>query len=280
MRVETRGPREDETRDRAAMGEGAVARLIGHHIAYSASPVMHRAAFAALGLPHRYELDDVAAEELPDAIDRLRGAGSLGANVTTPHKVAAAALVDALAPEAERLGAVNTIVARDGQLTGHNTDLPALIEELRELSATSPRHAVVLGSGGAARAVLAALQELAAARVSVVSRAGDQTWTDLPRLLSTADLVINATPIGTSRDESPVPSSLLRPGLAVLDLVYRPSPTRFAGEARAAGARARAGGGVLLRQGAKSFELWLGHPAPFHAMRAALVRELGPDAVD
>ena len=246
--------------------------LLGHHIGYSASPAMHNAAFAALGLDARYELCDVPASTLSGAVAAVRGPGRLGANVTQPHKLAACELVDELAPEVERLGAANTIVRDGRRLVAHNTDLPALATELSELG--SFPSAVVLGAGGASRAVQAALAD-AGTSVEVVDRA---RWESLPDLLERADLLVNATPIGTGSDESPVPADLLRADLAVLDLVYRPSPTRLVRDARAAGATARDGAGVLLRQAAASLALWTGQPAPIEGMRTALLAELGAAA--
>ena len=244
--------------------------LLGHHIAYSASPAMHNAAFVALGMDARYELADVGPDGLADAVEALRAPGRLGANVTQPHKLAVCDLVDELAPEVRRLGATNTIVRDGDRLIAHNTDLLAVAAELSSLG--SLRRAVVLGNGGASRAVQAALPELGAT-VAVVDRA---RWSELPSLLADADLLVNATPIGTGMDESPVGTDLLRSSLAVLDLVYRPTPTRLVREARDAGASARGGAGMLLRQAAASFELWTGVAAPVDAMRDALRRELGP----
>ena len=243
--------------------------LLGRHIGYSASPAIHNAAFAASGIDARYELADVTPEALTDAVDALRGPGRIGANVTQPHKLAVCELVDELAPEVRRLGAANTVVRHGSRLAAHNTDLPALAAEIADLG--SFRTAGVLGAGGASRAAQAALDDAGVA-VRVVDRA---SWATLPDVLAGVDLVLNATPIGTGSDESPIPAMLLRPGLAVLDLVYRPSPTRLVREARAIGATARDGGGVLLRQAAASFELWTGRDAPIEAMRDALHGELG-----
>jgi shikimate dehydrogenase len=245
--------------------------LLGHRIGYSASPQIQNAAFRALDLDWSYALRDVALDALPEAVAELRGPGRHGANVTIPHKLAVAALLDALDPVAERLAAVNTIV-RDGErLIGHNTDLAALAAELGELVGPSAGHAVVLGTGGASRAAEAALTDAQAAAITLVSR---ERWDELPTLLADAVLLINATPIGTASDETPVPTELLRPDLTVLDLVYRPSPTRLVREARAAGALARDGANMLLRQAVASFELWTGRRAPFAVMRAALQAEL------
>lgn len=251
------------------------AGLLGTDIGYSASPALHDAAFRAVGLDARYVLLEVAAEELRAAVDALRDPSWVGANVTRPHKVAACDLVDARAPEVERLGAANTIVRTGGQLTAHNTDLPALASEIVAIAADVPvRHAVVLGAGGASRAAQAAVSDLGAT-VTAIDR---EHWGDMAAALEPADLLVNATPIGTASDESPVPASLLRSDLRVVDLVYRPSPTRLVRDARAVAAPATGGAGTLLRQAALSFELWTGRPAPVAVMRQALVRELGGEA--
>ena len=246
--------------------------LLGHHIGYSASPAMHNAAFEALGLDARYELADVSPEGLADAVGALRGPGRIGANVTQPHKVAVCELVDELAPEVERLGAANTIVRRDNRLVAHNTDLPALAAELAPFGPVTS--AAILGVGGASRAAQAALADAGATAIAI----GRERWDDIPAILAGCQLVVNATPIGTGSDESPLTLGVLRPDLAVLDLVYRPSPTRLVREARAAGADARGGAGMLLLQAALSFEMWTGREAPVEVMRDALRRELGSGA--
>jgi shikimate dehydrogenase len=246
--------------------------LLGHRIGYSASPAMHNAAFATLGMDARYELADVDPEALIEAVAELRRPGRIGANVTQPHKVAICGLVDERSPEVDRIGAANTITRRNGRLIAHNTDLPALTAELAAFGPVS--NAAVLGAGGASRAVKAALDD-AQTTVAVVDRG---RWSSMPEILREAELLVNATPIGTGSDESPVPVGLLRPDLAVLDLVYRPSPTRLVREARAVGAFARSGMEVLLRQAALSFTLWAGREAPVQVMRDALVAELETDA--
>jgi shikimate dehydrogenase len=250
--------------------------LIGEHIAYSASPAMMTAAFAALGLPHRYALVDIPATEVTDAVAELRRADAGGANVTTPHKRLVASLMDELSSDAQRVGAVNCIVREGGRLVGHNTDLPALVAELRTLAPGGPGRAIVLGGGGAAGAVLLALEDAGAREIVSLTRS-DGTWARMADELSRSDLVVNATPVGTGAEETPVPAALHRPDLAVLDLVYRPSPTRLVRDARAVGAPARAGGGMLLGQAIRSLELWLGVPAPVPVMRDALMRSVGDD---
>lgn len=246
--------------------------LLGQGIGYSASPAIHDAAFRELGLAVDYSLRDVRAEELGAAVNELRGEGYLGANVTAPHKLAVCALADQLASEVRRLGAANTLVRQDGHLLAHNTDLAALRAELAELAPRPTGPAVVLGTGGASAAVQAALADLGWDDLRVLRR---EQWRDLRAVLRHAGLVVNATPIGTASEESPVPDQWLRGDLLVLDLVYRPSPTRLVRVARAAGAAARGGAGVLLRQAAASFTLWTGLPAPIEPMRRALRVELG-----
>lgn len=245
----------------------ALALLLGHGIGYSASPAMHNAAFVAVGFDARYELRDVDADALPAEVEALRAVDRIGANVTKPHKLAVCDLVDELGPEVQRLGAANTIVRLGDRLVARNTDLPALSAELPP----GVRHAVVLGAGGASRAAVDALLAAGCEDVILIDRA---RWPSLPKALRTADLLVNATPIGTDSDESPVPADLLRADMDVLDLVYRPSPSRLVRDARAAGARARGGAGMLLRQAALSFSLWTEREAPIDVMRDALRREL------
>jgi shikimate dehydrogenase len=207
-------------------------------------------------------------------VTSLRAPEAGGANVTVPHKAAVAALMDELSDDARAADAVNVVVCDGERLVGHNTDLPATIDALRRLRPGGIEHAVVLGAGGAGRAVQLALVAVGAVQVSVLRRS-DGSIDRLPEELAAADLLVNASPVGTGTDESPVPAGLLHPEMAVLDLVYRPSPTRLVREARAAGARAEAGAGILLGQACRSLELWLGRPAPVEAMRAALDAELG-----
>lgn len=248
--------------------------LLGSGIGYSASPAIQNAAFRTAGLAITYALCDVEADELARAVRTLRDPEAVGANVTTPHKVAVLDLVDEVDPTAARIGAANVIARRGNRLVAYNTDLPAIAAELRELRPRAGQ-AVVLGTGGAARTVAVALDDAGWHDVRMVSR---DDWARLPELLAAADLVVNATPIGTMSDKSPVPAPALRPTLGVLDLTYRPSPTRLVRNARGVGAPARAGAGVLLRQAAMSFEVWTERAAPLSVMRDALISELGRGA--
>jgi shikimate dehydrogenase len=256
------------------MPDALTFRLIGHGIAYSASPAMMNAAFAALALPHRYVLADVPPADVAGTVTRLRAPDSGGANVTVPHKPAVAGLVDELSEVARDAAAVNTVVRDGRRLIGHNTDMPATVEALAELCPGGVGHALVLGAGGVSRAIGLALATLGAERVTVLRRA-DGSISRLPAEISTADLLVNATPVGTGSDETPVAADLLRADLAVLDLVYRPHPTRLLRDARAAGAATHSGADILLGQAWRALELWIEEPAPVEVMRAALDAELG-----
>lgn len=254
-------------------------RLFGHAISYTASPAIHRAALAELGLDHTYVVADVAPEDFPTHVAALTD----GANVTIPLKKDAARLADELSDEALMLNAVNTLVREGGRLIGHNTDLPAIEDELAALVPGGARKAVVLGSGGASQAVQLAL--FRTDTTVTVAQRRDGTIDRLEHLLVDADLLVNTTPIGTEGDQLPLEPSLLRPDLAVFDLVYRPTPTTLVRTAREIGAPARAGGGMLVGQAWRSLALWLAQDgiqvgaeiAP--VMRRGLAEELGVEDV-
>ncbi len=248
-------------------------RLLGQGISYSASPAMMNAAFDTLGLPHRYVLADVAPQDVPATVDGLRAADVGGANVTVPHKAAVAALMDDVSEVAREADAVNTVVREGSRLVGHNTDMPATMEAIRRLRPNGVGHALILGAGGVSRAVQLALRKVGVERVTVLRRS-DGSTKRLESEIIAADLLVNATPVGTGSDESPVSAVLLRADLAVLDLVYRPSPTRLVSEALMVGAAAEAGASILLGQAWRSLELWIGQPAPIDVMRSALDAEL------
>jgi shikimate dehydrogenase len=226
-------------------GSTRLVALLGHPVAESLSPRLQNAAFAARGLEWAYAACEVAPEQLEAAVSGLVALGFAGANVTAPHKQAAAALCD----EAEGRS-VNTLVFRDGRISGFNTD-----KEI--LAGIEADRVCLIGAGGAAEALLPSLP----GEVHVFSRTGD--W---PPDASSADLIVNATPV---RDELPVAPRL---GQTVVDLAYRGDgrPTALVEAARAAGCRVLDGLEALVRQGAASFELWTGVAAPIDVMRAAV----------
>ncbi len=252
--------------------------LLGHRIAYSASPGMQAAGFRAAGLDWRYELLDVAAGALPAAVTRLRGAPYAGANVTIPHKLAVMALLDGLEGEAEAAGAVNTVRREGARLVGSNTDVTGIRVALGAVG-LEPHGAevVVLGGGGGARAAAVAL---AGARLTFILRRPERGATLPGRVLAwdrpgwqadvrRSDLLVNATSLGR-RGEMPLRPAYLPPEGAVVDLVYVAGGTPLVRRARSQGVRCADGWAVLLAQGAAAFQAWTGLPAPVAAMRATL----------
>jgi len=265
--------------------------VIGWPVTHSLSPAIHNAAFAGLGLDWVYVPLPVAPGNLRAATDGLVGLGLLGANVTMPHKTESADLADDLSDEARRLRAVNTFVVAGDRLHGHNTDAPGFDRFLRRDVGFDPRDrsALVFGAGGAARAVAFALAGAGVGELSVAVRdAGRATellaavegtalrpkvvdFDDASRV--SADLVVNATPLGADGHTAP-PLPPLAPGVVVVDLLYRPGVTPLQAAARAAGAEAHGGLGLLLQQASLSFELWTGTLAPLEVMSAAAVAAL------
>lgn len=277
--------------------------VVGDPVAHSKSPRMHAAAFRALGLPHTYEAVRVTAEELPRIVAELREGTWHGLNVTVPHKQAVAELVDALDPSARAIGAVNTLVrGPSGGIVGRNSDVPALVAELRLLAsdrdaaAWAERDALVIGSGGAARAVVLALGVIGVRRITVRARdvAKAQALEMIlpqagcPALVSVEGLaadprrdaefgaIVQATSAGMEGADpgeavsGAVEWDALPKEAVALDVVYAPPETPFLRAAHARGMRAANGLGMLTGQGALAFEWWLGVPAPRDAMRAAL----------
>ena len=266
--------------------------LIGHPVAHSLSGAMQQAAFDSLGIGAAYELWDKAPIDLADAIGELRGAGFLGANVTIPHKERVVPLMDRLTEEAHATGAVNTITSEGKRLVGHNTDVPGFKVALDKLVGKQkmPRHAVLLGAGGGARAVVHSLITEGFQRIIVFNRhlhraeglvkhfgrsASHMELRAMPwhesiieAELAKTKILINATSIGLVNDESPIPAEILNGDLLVLDLIY--AQTRLQRDAKAAGATVSDGEAMLLHQGAASFTLWTGQAAPMDVMSEAL----------
>jgi shikimate dehydrogenase len=258
--------------------------LIGDPVAHSVSPAIQNAAFRELGLNFVYLAFRVPTVDLRDAIAGQRGLGLRGVNITIPHKTAVLPLLDEIDEQAKLIGAVNCIVNDSGRLTGHNTDAPGFLSALRR-GGFEPKgeKAVVLGAGGAARAVVFALRAAGAA-VTIVNRTPAAAialaaaanvdalpLTNLNQALAGASLVVNGTSVGMSPEEdtTPLPASLLRPGMLVFDTVYRPRPTRLLKEAASAGCAVIDGLEMLVEQGALAFVLWTGAAAPRPVMRQA-----------
>lgn len=271
------------------------AGVIGHPVAHSLSPAFQSAAFRASGLDVRYELWDTAPESLAGRIVSLRDPKYLGANVTIPHKEAVIPLLDELGGQSARVGAVNTIVNRGDRLFGFNTDGQGFVLAMRNEARADPagRSVLLLGAGGAARGIAFALAEAKVATIAIWNRtheraerlAADVADTGAPVAsvsalfdLSPYHVIVNCTSVGMegtgTESDLPCDISTARPGTLIADIVYAPGETAFLRQARAAGLPTLPGLPMLIYQGALSFELWTGVPAPvevmFEAARKAL----------
>jgi shikimate dehydrogenase len=269
---------------RAITAATRVVGVIGDPVVHSRSPAMHNAAFAALGLDWVYVAFPVARGDGAAAVRAVTTLGLAGLNVTMPHKADAAAACDDLAPDAAELGAVNTIVNADGALAGHSTDGDGFLRALDDEGVTvSGRRCLVLGAGGAARAITHALGR-AGARVTVAARrpeAGRAAAALAPDAAAIGmdgvavdgfDVIVNATPLGMRGEPPPFDPAQFHVGQFVFDTVY-PADTPLLVEARARGLRATGGLAMLVHQGALSFSLWTGTAPPLDVMRAAAARE-------
>jgi shikimate dehydrogenase len=256
---------------------------------------MHNAAFAKLGLPHRYEVKDTADDQLGATLDRLRRDDVIGANVTIPHKEAVLRLVDEATDEARRIGAVNTILVRGGRLIGDNTDRVGFRRGLESAGILdiSKADVLILGAGGAARACALELQndndvivanrslERAERLVSSLPRDAEGTLRAIPwdeaRQLTWVDALVNATPIGMHGEDALEGFGLQSLPRIIADLVPVATETPLVRRAREAeGVRVMDGLLMLLHQAARSFELWTGLEPPLAAMRAALPVRVSP----
>jgi len=268
--------------------------LIGNPVEHSLSPAIHNAAFQKLGLNFVYLAFRV--EAIGDAIKGLRSLGNFrGASVTIPHKVSAVPFLDSLEPTARHIGAINTIVAEGGILKGYNTDAIGALRALHEGGvALNGRQVVMLGSGGAARAIAFALgAETGIDRLTILgideqertvlvrdlrSKTGmavQESLLDesmLRKVLPDTHVLIHCTPMGMSPKvhQTSVPAALLHSGLTVMDIVYNPRDTQLLKDAKAAGCRVIPGLEMFLHQAAAQFELWTNQAAPADVMRAVL----------
>jgi len=280
-------------------GKTRLCGIIGDPIEHTMSPVMHNAAFREMGLDYLYVPFKVKQGELAKAMEGVRALNIKGLNVTIPHKVAVIQFLDELDSLAEKIGAVNTIVNDDGVLTGYNTDgagfLQALLERRIE---PQGKNIVILGAGGAARAISFFLADRSAHLV-ILNRLLELDWAkelasrisqiftqevealelnkeNLTDALRKADILVNATSVGMTPhiDQTLVTSDLLKPELIVVDIIYNPIKTRLLKEAEAAGAKTINGLDMLVWQGALAFEKWTGVKAPVELMREETIKVL------
>jgi shikimate dehydrogenase len=266
-----------------------VAAVIGDPVRHSLSPVIHNAAFEALGLDWVYVAFRVEPGWVGPAVAGMRALGLAGLSVTMPHKEAVVRHLDRLTPTASTLGAVNTVVWEGEELVGDSTDGAGFVDALSD-EGVDPRgmRAVVLGAGGAARAVVLALYRAGAADISVVPNRRPERAEQVAAVapgtarpgtveeVGGADLVVNATPAGMGDGRLPfdLDPELLGPERVVVDLVYRPPLTPLLEAARVRRAMAVPGLGMLVRQGAHQVRLWTGQDPPVEVMSAAALAAL------
>jgi shikimate dehydrogenase len=280
--------------------------VIGYPLKHSISPDFQQAALDYYKLDMRYEAREVKAGDLPSAVNQLRQPQNLGANITVPYKETVIGLLDKIDDFAGLVGAVNTVVNSDGRLTGFNTDAPGFLKALREEAGFEPseKKVLILGAGGAARAVsfsllqekvstliianrsLAKAENLAGALVKQAANSKMKTEiaavqlpsANITKVIVQCQLIVNCTTVGMkcSPDEglSPLASGLIPRDALVYDLVYNPSQTPLLRMAKAAGAKTIGGLPMLVYQGAASFKLWTGREAPLDIMLIAARKAL------
>ncbi len=269
--------------------------ILGYPLGHSLSPLLHNWGFKRRGIPGAYHVFEKTAEDLPEFMRAVRSLPVSGLSVTIPHKQAVPPFLDALTPRAKNAGAVNTLFWDRGALTGDNTDVPGFLAPLRGRKIAS---ALVLGAGGACRAVLAGLAEIGVQTVVVAARSEDKAreaarafgfragaWEERAAALPdfAPDLVVNATPLGMRgrhEGQSPLPAEawaeLASRNASALayDLVYNPGETRFMADARAAGCAVRGGLDFFVAQGLEQFRLWTGTELPAEEARALVAAAL------
>jgi shikimate dehydrogenase len=285
------GPLNAETTDgfRTIREPLVLAGLVGRGIQASRTPLMHAAEGARIGIAYEYRLIDFDKLALGDAdfpllISAARRAGYAGLNITHPFKQQVIGCIDALAPEADAIGAVNTVAFREGLAVGHNTDFFGFTEAFRrEMPGADLSNVILIGAGGAGMAVARALTDLGADDLAVVDldqakaqrlvdrlgRGRAVSTSDLDSLVAMASGLVNASPIGMSKyPGSPVDTALLRPEMWVADIIYFPAETELLKKARAVGCRTTAGAGMAVFQAVRAFEIITGRSPETDAMAA------------
>jgi shikimate dehydrogenase len=281
-------------------GKTQILGVIGYPVEHSLSPVMHNAAIAHLGVDYVYVPFSIRPDDLAMAIAGFAAIGLQGFNITIPHKQTIMPLLTDIAPTAKAVGAVNTVWRTAQGWSGTNTDVEGFLAPLPRDRDWSESIAVILGNGGAARAVVAGCAQLGCAEVHVVGRHSEKlhafqaswldypwsvnlavhTWDTLPQLLPRCTLIVNTTPVGMHPKiaDSPLSASdlsALPAGAIAYDLIYTPHPTQFLKLAQAQGAIAIDGLEMLVQQGAAALQLWLQQPVPVDVMRRSLQHHLG-----
>jgi shikimate dehydrogenase len=275
-----------QSRD-AVCAPAPVYAIFGDPVAHSLSPVMHTSAFLHAGLDNIYLAFRVS--DIAEAIRAVRALDIRGASITLPHKVSVMAHLDELDDMAARIGAANTIVNRGGRLCGYNSDWQGAVTALAEKTAVNDRQVVVIGAGGAARAVAFGIKKKGG-RLTILNRSRkngeilaaelDANFVPLEEVKKLAcDIIINTTPVGMAPHEDTIPldSRILQKEMVVMDVVYSPLKTRLLAAAEAIGCTIVDGLAMFVYQGAMQFELWTQTDAPVNTMRRAVQDALLPE---
>ena len=276
-------------------GSTVLVGVIGNPVKHSLSPVILNAAFREAKINWVYTAFETPEEKLADAIGGIRALGIAGLSVTMPHKAKICSLLDEISDSAQSLGAVNCIVNDAGNLKGHNTDGDGFLDAVKHDAGldVAGKKVLVIGSGGSARSIIYSLGKAEAREIAVINRTKNKALdalelagsvgrhveeNEIPKVVSEADLVINATPVGMSDTEGtssfPLEPNLLTKGQLAVDLIYHPISTPWMEALRDREVEVHGGLSMLIFQAAKAFKLWTGKDAPVEAMRKAALDEI------
>ena len=276
-------------------GSTVLVGVIGNPVKHSLSPVILNAAFREAKINWVYTAFETPEEKLADAIGGIRALGIAGLSVTMPHKAKICSLLDEISDSAQSLGAVNCIVNDAGNLKGHNTDGDGFLDAVKHDAGldVAGKKVLVIGSGGSARSIIYSLGKAEAREIAVINRTKNKALdalelagsvgryveeNEISKVVSEADLVINATPVGMSDTEGtssfPLEPNLLTKGQLAVDLIYHPISTPWMEALRDRGVEVHGGLSMLIFQAAKAFKLWTGKDAPVEAMRKAALDEI------
>ncbi len=282
--------------------ETRVVGVFGYPVKHSASPAMQNAAFLSAGLNYIYLSFEVKPQDIKEALNSLKVLGIKGMNLTIPHKETSIAFLDEISAEASKIEAVNTVMLENGKLRGFNTDIEGFLKPLVSENGWIPegKKAVILGAGGAARAVVFSLLDAGASEIVVANRTPERAKklsefmkplfpsaeircvpisdSSLAGQISSSSLLVNCTPLGM-KGESPLRDfDCIKPGIKVYDLIYRPADTPLLAGARKKGADTIGGLGMLVYQGAASFKIWTSADPPIGVMKNACREAIGETA--
>ena len=276
-------------------GYTKVLGIFGYPVGHTLSPLMQNAAIEALDIPYIYIPFEVSPENLESAINGIRSLGIIGVNITVPHKEKAIPFLDEITEEASLIGSVNIIENKSGRLVGHNTDSRGYIRSLQEDAGFDPKgkKGLIIGAGGAARGVVAGLSVNGISEIVIANRTlekGEALAAEFggkfreikfsahplsslkyPDILSSLDLIVNTTSIELDGKAVEVELSFIPPHALISDIAYNPPITSFLKQARKAGRKTLDGLGMLLYQGAITFEIWTSNKAPVDVMKKALM---------